>query len=156
MGPTKGGSYKSIEVSSPQGPLVPNPQESNPVDQNPNTEQVPISHDDERVIIKMNRYKYTDVQVNPELISHLSPDELADVVRLYNTTILKQTNQNVNEDSEGSKNCQRSQRSVFDRIGDKGKNKETDKTESQERGRNKDKKDAREKIQMLRELKEKI
>ena len=68
MGRTKTGIPRSSEVS--------NPQEQNPLLNNKakEQEQIPVNHDDAWVTIEMNKFKYTDVPVNPELMQLLSQE----------------------------------------------------------------------------------
>ncbi|KAL8125255.1 hypothetical protein AgCh_012802 [Apium graveolens] len=77
---------------------------------------------DARTLIELNQYKYTNVPVAKEHMASLTSDELAEAIRLYRQEQTRlQEEAEVEEEPEESGVSQQSKRSVFDRIGAKGK-----------------------------------
>lgn len=71
--------------------------------------------------------KYILVQVNPNLIHHHSPDQLANVFKLHNTIVVKLINYYKSEPSGASENSRKLQRIVLNNIVDREKKKHMEK-----------------------------
>ncbi|KAK1383956.1 hypothetical protein POM88_021691 [Heracleum sosnowskyi] len=104
---------------------------------------------DARVNIEVNKYKYTDLALEPGQMENLTGEQVAEAIRLYNQTRNKEQDQC--ENSHHPEGSHRS-RSVFDRIGDKDK--DTERRPHRTRSRNND--EETEKLKRLAEMREKI
>ncbi|KAL8103715.1 hypothetical protein AgCh_028062 [Apium graveolens] len=92
-----------------------------PLQHTPVVERI-VNTRDARSLIKLNQYKYTNVPVAEEHMANLTSDELAEAIRLYRqeqTRLQEETE--LEEEPEESGDFQEAKRSVFDRIGAKGK-----------------------------------
>ncbi|KAL8098868.1 hypothetical protein AgCh_031549 [Apium graveolens] len=77
---------------------------------------------DARTLMELNQYKYTNVPMAEEHMANLTSDELAEAIRLYRQEQTRlQEEAKLEEEPEESGDSQQSKRSVFDRIGAKGK-----------------------------------
>ena len=82
---------------------------------------------DARTLIELNQHKYTNVPVAEEHMANLTSDELAEAIRLYRQEQTRlQEEAELEEEPEESGDSQQSKRSVFDRIGAKGKKSKKD------------------------------
>ncbi|KAL8133528.1 hypothetical protein AgCh_008843 [Apium graveolens] len=88
---------------------------------------------DARSLIELNQYKYTNVPVAEEHMANLTSDELAEAIRLYRQEQTRlQEEAELEEEPEESGDSQQSKRSVFDRIGAKGKKSKKDQCNKKE------------------------
>ncbi|KAL8155418.1 hypothetical protein AgCh_000706 [Apium graveolens] len=77
---------------------------------------------DARNLIELNQYKYTNVPVAEEHMANLTSNKLAEAIRLYREEQARDQIEYEHEDNqEESGDSQQSRRSIFDRIGAKGK-----------------------------------
>ncbi|KAL8157795.1 hypothetical protein AgCh_002487 [Apium graveolens] len=82
---------------------------------------------DVRTLIELNQYKYINVPVAEEQMANLTSNELAEAIRLYRQEkTWLQEEAKLEEEPEESGDSQQSKRSVFDRIGAKGKKNKKD------------------------------
>ncbi|KAL8148064.1 hypothetical protein AgCh_005414 [Apium graveolens] len=101
-----------------------------PLQHTPVVERI-VNTRDARSLIELNQYKYTNVPVAEEHMANLTSDELAEAIRLYRQeqTWLQEEaelEEEPEEEPEESGDSQQSKRSVFDRIGAKGKKSKKD------------------------------
>ncbi|KAL8114413.1 hypothetical protein AgCh_021315 [Apium graveolens] len=87
---------------------------------------------DARTLIELNQYKYTNVPVAEEHMANLTSEELAEAIRLYRQEQTRlQEEAELEEESEESGDSQQSKKSVFDRIGAKGKKSKKDQSKKE-------------------------